>query len=92
MTIFSPTVSNIEALLRLKQTRISANNNLFGGLRVNLWGHYIIILFVDENDKIDIGKYLFSSDDILFGIGAFLLLGANAPFSIMFLKYIPGKG
>ena len=38
-TSFLPTLSDIEALLKLKQTRNLADDNLFGGLRVN-WGEF----------------------------------------------------
>ena len=38
-TTFSPTLSDIEALLNLKQTRILADDNLVGGLRVNTYAN-----------------------------------------------------
>jgi len=37
LTIFSQTLSDIEAVKELKQTRNIADDNLFGGLRFNIY-------------------------------------------------------
>ena len=45
-TTFSPTLSNIGALRKLKQTRNLADDNLFAGLKVKDIGSITRILFI----------------------------------------------